>query len=64
MKSINKNNNVAHVVNQLSVTSSVLDQIHNYDINRYNQPHIIIWNDERLKIKWPKKNFILSSRDK
>jgi dTDP-4-dehydrorhamnose 3,5-epimerase len=32
--------------------------------NDANQQNSMKWNDKRLKIKWPKKKFILSSRDK
>ena len=32
--------------------------------NDFNKQQSMHWNDLRVKIKWPKKKFILSNRDK
>ena len=40
--------NTAHVVNKLTKTSSVLDQVNRYDSNRYNTPFIIVWLDNKI----------------
>ena len=32
--------------------------------NDFNKQQSMRWNDSRVKIKWPKKKFILSNRDK
>jgi glycosyltransferase involved in cell wall biosynthesis len=40
--------NIAHIVNKLTKTSSVLDQVNHYDVNRYNTPYIVVWLDHEL----------------
>lgn len=52
----------AHGFQTLEPNSTILYLIEGKFINKKQGG--ILWNDEKIKIKWPLKNFFLSKRDK